>query len=245
MIRTINFFLLSAVLAFSTGCLKTTKLTPELTSQWGNVAVVSIAASELNFAYVGTTAFNNTYVAKELQDDGVDKKLASDVAAKISQKGVRAIPSPQLRPHVLQSAGDFYEKETLDFDFINASLGGNGGFTHLAILKGGRVAPQAYVGDPIGGSNQSLWGIGLYKRSFIGISDGAHFYTAASITIYDLATGKPFSWDTELKHVSTELVSFPKDESEVKEEKAVLFLDRNYDVILDAFEHSVSNLFRY
>ena len=228
---------------FGTGCLQTLKLTPEVTSEWGNVAVVSTAASKLNFAFVGTTAFNNSYVSKDLENDEIDRMITNDVVQILSSQGIKALPSSSIRQLVLESSGDSYYRSKIDFGRISSELGANNTFTHLAVLKGGRHAPAAYLGDPIGGSNQSLYGIGLYQRSLLGITDGAYFYAVASVQLYDLKTGKKVAGGTDLQFVKTNLVAFPKNEDEVKAEKTTLFLKQNYNIILEAFENATGNLF--
>ncbi|MEM7792351.1 MAG: hypothetical protein AAF546_13180 [Verrucomicrobiota bacterium] len=243
MTKLLSYITILGCLILTTGCLQTVKLTPDVTSDWGKVAVTSNAGSKLNFAYVGTTAFNNSYVTKNLDDAQVDRRLSDDVSKTLRKKGIDAEMKQNLSPILFEPKDSKYALDKVDFNAVKEELGADSSYTHLIVLSGGSYPPVTYAGDPIGGSNQTLSGIGLYQRSFLNIKDPPSFYVVALVRIYDLRTEEAVTARKQLEHRKTNLESFPKQESEVKEDKAALFLNQNYDLILKAFDKAAISLF--
>lgn len=235
--------LLGTLCLINTGCLQTTKLTSESTQQWGEIAVVSRAASKLNFDFVGTTVFNNRAFSKELESETLDEKLTNHVAKSMSLKGLNAVSKPKLRPMLLKQEDEGYPRTNLDLTEIKQQLAHVGTYTHLAVVANGIKTPMAYIGDPIGGSNIPLEGIALYKRSILGMSSGAHFYTCALIRIYDLQTEEVVSYGSAFDFRKISLSAFPESADEVKTDKATLFIQNNFDLVMDTYDLAVDNLF--
>lgn len=161
-------------------------------------AVATTFGSELELKWIGTTIFNNEQGMVPVPDWKLNDLVVN--AASSALQSTQRYPSVSL--------------------FNNISRVGD----KVPILPSGTQADFLLLiepwhgGDPMFGTNQSFKGIGVAKRSFMGMESPTRAYVSLNAELFDLSAGKsvaalsPFEhWQTTAKMTSGGSINWKED----------------------------------
>lgn len=158
----------------------------------GRYIVVTRFGNGLVFEKIGTTIFNNDYQVFE-DDTDVGKAFQDKIVATLNQDSSWTyvatdikLAAPKFDPNIdtytASIQGD-WKTAAADLDLIKKAAAEN----HVDIV----IYVTESVAGGVMGTNQSMVGRGLFKRSFLGLKDINRVYLAYRMTLYDAHT-----WET-------------------------------------------------
>lgn len=177
------------------GCaMKAAPLPQDVTSKLKRVAVISRVANVFTRQYVGTIAFDNEKEERDISSWNIDRiyeaQLSSIVENNLGVQIIKAPYSESAFSHVNDLNGPWNAK---------AFWGPNWGaiesttkkYCESNMLDAVLVVAKNKVGDFLGGTNQSIGGLGFYVRGTGTKASVMHL--VAKVALLDCITGKPIA----------------------------------------------------